>query len=88
MPGAPPAAMPYNAKGADPGMSTIGQERSNWWYALPILLSIVGGLIAYFALRDDDSSKAKNCPYVGFAMVALDVAIAIGVAAAVSLVLI
>ena len=76
--------MPYNTKKAYLGMSTIGQPRSNWWYALPILLSIVGGLTAYFALRGEDPPKAKNCLYVGLAMVALDVAIIIGIAAVVA----
>lgn len=75
------AAMAYNAKEADAGMSTIGRARSNWWYALPVLLSIVGGLIAYFALRADDASKAKNCLYVGFAMVAIDVVVVIAAVA-------
>ena len=35
----------------------------------------MGGLIAYFALRADDPPKARNCLYVGFAMVAIDVAV-------------
>lgn len=73
--------MPYIAKGPDSGMSTIGQTRSNWWYILPVLFTIVGGVIAFFALRDDDAAKAKNCLYVGFAMVAIDVAIVIALAA-------
>jgi len=41
------------------------RPRSNWWYLLPILLSIIGGLISYFAIKKDDLKKAKNCLCVG-----------------------
>ena len=67
-------------KGCAPRMSTLEEPRSRWWYVLPITLSIMGGLIAYFALRADDPPKAKNCLYVGFAMVAIDVAVVIALA--------
>jgi len=36
------------------------RTRSSWWYLLPILLGILGGLIAYFVLRKDDPKLAKN----------------------------
>ena len=29
------------------------KQRSNWWYILPILFGIIGGIIAYFAIRKD-----------------------------------
>ena len=41
------------------------KQRSNWWFLLPILLGIIGGIIAYFVLRKDDPRKAKNCLYLG-----------------------
>lgn len=41
------------------------RQRSRIWYILPICLSIVGGFIAYFAIRQDDPSKAKNCLWLG-----------------------
>ena len=41
------------------------KPRSNWWYLLPILLSIIGGLISYFAITHDDPPKAKYCLCVG-----------------------
>ena len=44
------------------------RPRSNWWFALPIFLGIVGGIIAYFVLRNDDPGKAKNCLYLGMAL--------------------
>ena len=34
---------------------------SKLWYLAPILLGIIGGLIAYFVLRNDDKKLAKNC---------------------------
>ena len=40
-------------------------KRSNCWYLVPIFLGIIGGIIAYFALRKDDRKKAKKCLYVG-----------------------
>jgi len=41
------------------------RQRSNWWYLLPIFLGIIGAIIAYFALRNDDRRKAKNCLFLG-----------------------
>ena len=39
--------------------------RSRWWYLVPILFGLVGGIIGYFALRKDDPKKAKNCLIIG-----------------------
>ena len=41
------------------------KERSNWWYLVPIFLGLIGGIVAYFALRNDDREKAKNCLFLG-----------------------
>jgi uncharacterized membrane protein YeaQ/YmgE (transglycosylase-associated protein family) len=41
------------------------KSRSNWWFLLPILMGLIGGIIAYFILRHDDPRKAKNCLYLG-----------------------
>ena len=41
------------------------RQRSNWWYLVPIFLGLIGGIIAYFALRNDDRGKAKNCLFLG-----------------------
>jgi len=49
------------------------QERSNWWYLLPILLGIIGGLIAFFVLRKDDPIKARNCLYIGIALMVIGI---------------
>lgn len=50
------------------------RERSNWWFLLPIFLSIIGGIVAYFALRADDPAKAKNCLYLGIALTVVSIA--------------
>jgi len=42
--------------------------RSKAWYLVPICFSIIGGLIAHFALRHDDPKLAKNCFIVGIIM--------------------
>jgi len=39
--------------------------KSKWWYLFPILLGIIGGVIAYFLIRHDDPKKAKNCIIIG-----------------------
>ena len=42
-------------------MSYPEKVRSNWWYIAPIIFGFIGGIIAYFVLRKDDSLKAKTC---------------------------
>ena len=49
------------------------RQRSNWWYLLPIFLGIIGAIIAYFALRNDDRQKAKNCLYLGLILGAIGI---------------
>ena len=49
------------------------RQRSNWWYLLPIFLGIIGGIIAYFALRKDDREKAKKCMYLGLILLAVGI---------------
>lgn len=39
--------------------------RSRWWYALPIILGILGGIITWFALQKDDRKLAKHCLILG-----------------------
>jgi len=41
------------------------RPRSIVWFILPTLFSIIGGVIAYFVLKNDDPSKAKNCLWLG-----------------------
>jgi len=49
------------------------RQRSNWWYLLPIFLGIIGGIIAYFVLRNDDRQKAKKCLYLGLILGAIGI---------------
>jgi hypothetical protein len=44
------------------------RERSAWWYLVPILFSIIGGIVAYFVIKNDDPQKAKNCLIIGIVM--------------------
>jgi hypothetical protein len=49
------------------------RQRSNWWYLLPIFFGIIGGIIAYFAIRRDDREKAKKCMYLGLILLAVGI---------------
>ena len=53
----------------------MAKSRSNWWYVLPILLGVVGGLISYFIIRSDDRQKAKNTLYLGLTLTAIEIAV-------------
>ncbi len=44
------------------------KPRSNLWFLLPIFLGLIGGVIAYFVLRNDDPKKAKNCLFLGIVL--------------------
>ena len=41
--------------------SNIPKIRTNWWYLIPIFLGLIGGIIAWFALKTFDRKFAKNC---------------------------
>lgn len=41
------------------------KSRSNVWFLLPIFFGIIGGIIVFFVLRQDDPRKARNCLYLG-----------------------
>ena len=45
--------------------------RSRWWFLLPILANIVGGVIAYYALKYDDPRRASDCLWCGIALFGL-----------------
>ena len=55
------------------------KRRSNWWYLLPIFFGIIGGLIAYFAIRKDDRDKAKKCIYLGLILLAVGIIVEIAI---------
>ena len=56
------------------------KRRSNWWYLLPIFFGIIGGIIAYFAIRKDDREKAKKCIYLGLILLAVGIIVEISIA--------
>ena len=42
---------------------------------MPILFSLIGGIIAYFAIRRDDPKKAKNCLYLGLILTGIGIVV-------------
>ena len=62
--------MPYPEKS---GRDYTEKSRSSMWYLLPILVGMIGGIIAYLAIRKDDPRKAKNCIYIGLVMVLIGI---------------
>ncbi len=46
---------------------------------MPIFMGLIGGIIAYFVLRGDDSKKAKNCHYLGLILFVIGTAINLAV---------
>ncbi len=49
------------------------RRRSSLWFLLPILFNVIGGVIAYFIIKEDDPKKAKNCLYLGIILAAIPV---------------
>ena len=47
--------------------------RSRAWYLVPIFFGLIGGIIAYFAIRRDAPQKAKKCLWVGIILTAINV---------------
>lgn len=54
-------------------MSTETKNRSGAWYLLPIFFTVIGGVIAYFVIKEDDPKKAKNCLYLGIILTVIGV---------------
>lgn len=52
--------------------------RSKWWYLLPIFLGVVGGVIAWVALKSYDRKLAKNCLILGISLVVIEIMIFTG----------
>ena len=49
------------------------RRRSTLWFLLPILFNVLGGIVAYFAIRDDDPKKAKSCLLLGLVLAAIPI---------------
>ena len=54
------------------------RTRRKAWYLLPIFFNIVGGIIAYLVMRNDDSVKAKRCLVIGASLFAVNMLFGIG----------
>jgi len=49
------------------------QRRRSWiWFLLPVFAQIIGGLIAYFALKPDEPRMSKDCLYIGITLTAIN----------------
>lgn len=46
-------------------------------YLLPIVLGIIGGLIAYFWVRNEDPKLARNCLILGFIISLIGIAFSV-----------
>ena len=49
------------------------KNRSGLWYLLPIFFGIIGGVIAWFVIKEDDPIKAKNCLKLGIVLLIIDI---------------
>ncbi len=46
---------------------------------LPILFGIIGGVIAYFVIKQDDPIKAKNCLKLGLVLLIIDIILGVSI---------
>ncbi len=46
--------------------------KSKWWYALPIFLGVIGGVVGWFALKYDYRKLAKNCLILGVILTVIE----------------
>ena len=41
------------------------KKASAWWYLVPLFFSLLGGIIVYASLRDEDSDMALTALWLG-----------------------
>lgn len=51
------------------------KRRSAWWFLLPILFNVIGGIIAYFVIKEDDPKKARDCLLLGAILTGIGIAL-------------
>lgn len=51
-----------------PLASNSGVKPSSFWYLVPFLFAILGGIIGYAAVKDDDRGMAKDLLLLGWLM--------------------
>jgi len=56
-------------------MERYEHGRSWVWFLLPVFVQVIGGLIAYYALRLDEPRMAKDCLYIGITLTAINVGV-------------
>lgn len=49
------------------------RRRSRLWFLLPIVFNVLGGVVAYFVIRDDDPKRARSCLFLGIILAAIPV---------------
>ena len=48
------------------------RKRSWVWFLLPVFVQVIGGVIAYYALKPDEPRMAKDCLYIGIVLSAIN----------------
>ncbi len=48
---------------------------SGWWWTMPILFSLLGGIVAWAANKEKDPASARNFLIAGFVMLAVNLAL-------------
>ncbi|NHI04063.1 hypothetical protein DYY67_1438 [Candidatus Nitrosotalea sp. TS] len=49
------------------------RRRSSLWFLLPVVFNVLGGIVAYFVIRDDDPRKARSCLLLGIILAAIPI---------------
>lgn len=53
-------------------LAPVPARRRSWaWFLLPVFLDVIGGALAYWALRLDSPRMARDCLYVGITLTAV-----------------
>jgi H+/Cl- antiporter ClcA len=52
---------------------TSERVKSLWWILLPIFLGIIGGIIGYFVLKNDDLKLAKFCLHLSILLTIIEI---------------
>jgi hypothetical protein len=50
---------------------TETEEPTGFWYLVPIFFALIGGIVAYVGLKDEDEDMANTCLIFGFVVSAL-----------------
>ena len=53
-------------------MERYERKRSWLWFLLPVFIQVIGGIIAYYALKPDEPRMAKDCLYIGIVLSAIN----------------